>query len=81
MHSARWNNVLVNDERGYHREGTPGMGAAGDRQFASNRSDLQSTGYGNNEGINEIPYGQGAAFNKSETIYVAVDRSDRGKSE
>ena len=75
----RWNNVVVNDERGYHREGTPGMGTSGDRQFASNKADLQSTGYGNQDGINEIPYGTGAAFNRATTVYVAVDRADRGQ--
>lgn len=77
----RWNNVVVNDERGHHREGTPGVGMSGDRQFASNRSDIQSTGYGNNMGLNEIPYGTGAGFNRATTVYVAVDRADRGNSE
>jgi hypothetical protein len=77
----KWNNWVVPEDREYHREGTPGGGMSGDRQFASNRSDIQSTGYGNNMGLNEIPYGQGAAFRPAETVFVAVDRSDRGKSE
>jgi hypothetical protein len=77
----RWNNVVVNDERDHHRDGTPGMGAYGDRQFASNKADLQSTGEGNNLGLNVIEYGEGAAFNRASTVYIAVDRADRGKSE
>ena len=77
----RWNNVVVNDERGYHREATAGVSTAGDRQFSSNRVDLQSTGYGNNMGLNEIPYGTGAAFERATTVYVGVDRADRGKGE
>ena len=64
-----------------HSDSTPGMGMPGDRQFASNKADLQSTGYGNNLGLNVIEYGEGAAFNRASTVYVAVDRSDRGKAE
>ena len=75
----QWNNVIVKDDRGYHREATPGMSQPGDRQFASNREDLQGTGYGKNEGLNEIPYGQGAAFNTAEKVAVDVSRADRGK--
>jgi hypothetical protein len=76
----QWGNETPQDWSN-HREATPGTGMSGDRQFASNKSDLQSTGEGNNMGLNEIPYGQGAAFRPAETVYVAVDRSDRGKSE
>src|SRR6516225_2739425 len=66
----------------FHSESaTPGEGASGDRQFASNRADLQSTGYGNNYGLNEIPYGQGAAFNRADSVTVDVSRADRGKSD
>ena len=32
----KWNNVVVNDDRGLHCEATAGTGQAGDRQFASN---------------------------------------------
>jgi hypothetical protein len=74
-----WNNVVVTDDRGYHREATTGLGAAGDRQFSSNSADLQSTGYGKNEGLNVIEYGTGAAFNTAERTVVDVSRADRGK--
>ena len=49
------------------------------RQFASNSADLQSTGYGRNEGLNVIEYGQGPAFNMAETVIVDVSKADRGK--
>ena len=62
-----------------HREATAGLGMAGDRQFASNSQDLQGTGYGKNEGLSIIEYGQGAAFNTAEKVAVDVSRADRGK--
>ena len=40
--------------------------------------DINSTGYGNQYGINEIPYGQGAAFERSTVITVDTSRADRG---
>ena len=55
------------------------MGQFGDRQFASNSQDLQGTGYGKNEGLNIIEYGQGAAFNTVEKVVVDVSRADRGR--
>ena len=76
----QWGNETPQDWSN-HREGTSGMGASGDRQFASNKADLQSTGEGNNMGLNEIPYGTGAAFDRASTVYIAVDRADRGKDE
>lgn len=74
----KWNNVVVNDDRELHREATAGLGQYGDRQYASNRVDLQSTGYGKNEGLNVIEYGQGAAFNQPERIVVDTSKADRG---
>lgn len=74
----RWNNVVVNDDRGLHREATAGLGTYGDRQFASNSQDIQSTGYGKNLGLNIIEYDQSAAFNVPEKVVVDVSRADRG---
>ena len=75
---GRFNQETVNSE--FHSESsTAGEGAFGDRQFASNRADLQSTGYGNNMGLNEIPYGSGAAFNRADVVAVDVSRADRGR--
>jgi hypothetical protein len=54
------------------------MGMAGDRQFASNSQDVQSTGYGKNMGLNVIEYGQGAAFGTAEKVSVDTSRADRG---
>src|ERR1700756_846246 len=73
----QWGNETPQDWSN-HREGTPGMGMSGDRQFASNKADLQSTGEGDNMGLNIIEYGQGPGFTQATTIYVAVDRADRG---
>ena len=61
------------------RNATAEMGQFGDRQFASNSQDLQGTGYGKNEGLNIIEYGQGAAFNTVEKVVVDVSRADRGR--
>ena len=74
----RWNNEVPTDQP-MHSEATAGMGAFGDRQFASNRADIKSTGYGNSEGLNIIEYAQGSAFERAETIYVDNSRADRGK--
>ena len=73
----RWNNETPVDWTN-HREATAGMGQFGDRQFASNSQDIGSTGYGPNMGLNEIPYGTGAAFGTVEKVFVSVDRADRG---
>jgi hypothetical protein len=76
----RFNQQTVSSD--FHSESaTPGEGEWGDRQFASNRADVQSTGYGNNYGLNEIPYGQGAAFTMADSVTVDVSRADRGKSD
>jgi hypothetical protein len=74
----RWNNETPVDWTN-HRDATAGMGQYGDRQFASNSTDLNSTGYGNNIGLNVIEYGQGAAFNRAEQVAVDVSRADRGR--
>ena len=76
----KWGNEAPQDWTN-HSDSTPGMGMPGDRQFSSNKADLQASGYGNQYGINEISYGTGAGFNRAETVYVAADRADRGKSE
>jgi hypothetical protein len=75
--SDRWNNEQPIDWAN-HREATAGMGMAGDRQFASNSQDVQSTGYGKNMGLNVIEYGQGAAFGTAEKVSVDTSRADRG---
>lgn len=75
----KWNNVIA-DDRTMHNSGAVGdVGEFGDRQFASNSVDLQSTGYGRNLGLNEIPHGTSAAFNESERTSVDNSRADRGK--
>lgn len=75
----QWNNEIPQDWSN-HREATPGMGSFGSgRQFSSNSADVQSTGYGKNEGLNYIGWDQSAAFNTSETVIVDVSRADRGK--
>jgi hypothetical protein len=74
----QWNNEVPQDWSN-HREATTGLGAAGDRQFASNSADLQSTGYGKNLGLNVIEYGTGAAFDMAERTVVDVSRADRGR--
>lgn len=71
----QWGNEMPQDWPN-HREATTGLGAPGDRQFASNS---QSTGYGKNEGLNVIEYGTGAAFDMAERVVVDVSRADRGK--
>lgn len=77
----RWGNEVPVDWSN-HREGTSGTGSFGDMQFSSNAQDRASTGYDDNrDGIVEIPYGQGPGFARAETIYIGVDRADRGKSE
>jgi hypothetical protein len=76
----RWNNEIPQDWSN-HNEATPGMGMSGDRQFSSNRADLASTGYGANLGLNVIEYGQGAAFNRADSVTLDVSRADRGKGE
>jgi hypothetical protein len=53
-------------------------GCPGTAKFASNKADLQSTGYGKNMGSNVIEYDQSAAFNRSESTVVDVSRADRG---
>jgi hypothetical protein len=75
----KWNNVVVNDDRGLHCEATAGTGQAGDRQFASNSNNIESTGYGKNLGLNVIEYDSSAAFNQPERVIVDVSRADRGK--
>jgi len=73
----KWNNVIVNDDREMHRESTPGLGQYGDRQFASNSVDVQSTGYGKNLGLNVIEYSPDA--NTVERVVVDTSRADRGQ--
>ena len=73
----RWGNEMPVDWTN-HRDTTAGMGAPGDRQFASNSQDVQSTGYGKNLGLNVIEHGTGAAFNNAEKVVVDVSRADRG---
>jgi hypothetical protein len=74
----KFNQETVNSE--FHSESaTPGEGQYGNMQFASNSQDIQSTGYGKNLGLNEIPYGTGAAFERADTVYVDNGRADRGK--
>jgi len=75
----KWGNEYVPDDREYHREATAGQSSVGNRQFASNSQDLQSTGYGNNMGLNEIPYGTGAGFARADVVTVDVSRADRGR--
>ena len=74
----QWGNEVPVDWTN-HADTTAGMGMFGDRQFASNRTDLESTGEGNNYGLNEIPHGSSAAFNQPERLTVDVSRADRGK--
>jgi hypothetical protein len=75
----KWNNVIAED-RSFHNSGAVGdQGRAGNYQFSSATDDLQSTGYGSNMGLNEIPYGQSAAFNESERTFVDNSKADRGK--
>ena len=76
----RWNNPIPEKRPFDHNE--PDMGDAGsfgDRQFSSNRADLQSSGYGKNEGLNVIEYGQSAAFQPAEKVVVDNSRADRGR--
>lgn len=75
----KWNNELVPDERSLHREATAGLGMGGDRQFAANSQDVQSTGYGKNLGLNVIEYDQSAAFQTPEKVVVDASRADRGR--
>src|SRR5215472_8096562 len=78
VRNDRWNNEIPVDWTN-HRNATAEMGQFGDRQFASNSQDLQGTGYGKNEGLNIIEYGQGAAFNTVEKVVVDVSKADRGR--
>ena len=68
----RWNNEIPVDQTN-HRNATAETGRFGSMQFA----DSQPADY--LEGINEIPYGQGAAFNQSERVVVDLSKADRGK--
>ena len=71
----RFNQVTVNGD--YHSENaTGGTGQWGSRQYSDFQTADGYSGYGV-----EIPYDQTAAFNKATTVYVAVDRADRGRSE
>lgn len=72
----QWNNEVPQDWSN-HRENTAGLGAPGNRQFSSNSQDLQSTGYGKNDGLNVIE--TSAAFNMAERTVVDVSRADRGR--
>jgi hypothetical protein len=75
---GQFNQETVNSE--FHSESaTAGEGQFGNRQYASNRTDLQSTGYGSNYGLNEIPYGTGSAFDTAQSAWVDNSRADRGK--
>ena len=68
-----YNQVTVNSN--FHSESaTAGMGQWGGRQYSDFQKADGYSGYGV-----EIPWGQGAAFNQAETVYVAVDRADRGR--
>jgi len=73
----QWGNEMPVDWSN-HTDTTAGMGMSGDRQFASNSADVQSTGYGKNMGLNVIEYGTGAAFDTAEKTVVDVSRADRG---
>ena len=77
VRNDRWNNEAPVDWTN-HREATASMGMYGDRQFASNSQDLQSTGYGKNMDLNVIEYDQSAAFNRAKSTVVDVSRADRG---
>jgi hypothetical protein len=74
----RWNNETPVDWTN-HRDATAGMGMYGDRQFASNAQDVESTGYGKQTGLNIIEYDKSAAFNEAERTIVDVSRADRGR--
>lgn len=78
VRNDRWNAETPVDWTN-HDNSTPGMGMCGDRQFSSNTQDIESTGYGKNFGLNVIEYGQSAASNRAETVYVDVSRADRGR--
>ena len=71
----RFNNETVNSN--FHSESaTASQGTFGGRQYSDFQKADGYSGYGV-----EIPHGTSAAFNRAETVFVAVDRSDRGKSE
>lgn len=74
----KYGNELTVDQS-MNRGATAGLGDWGNRQFAANSQDIQSTGYGRNQGLNVIEYGQGAAFQQAESTFVEVSRADRGK--
>jgi hypothetical protein len=74
----QWGNEMPQDWSN-HRDATAGLGMSGDRQFSSNSTDLNSTGYGKNMGLNVIEYGQGPAFDRADAVVVDVSRADRGK--
>jgi hypothetical protein len=74
----RFNNEL-NNIRPSHETATAGEGTFGNRQHSSNSADIQSTGYGSNYGLNEIPYATGSAFDRGDSVTVDVSRADRGK--
>ena len=70
----KWGNWIVPEDREYHREATGGTGQAGARQF----SDFQQVDGYSGYGV-EIPYGSGAAFERSSEVTVDNSRADRGK--
>lgn len=59
----RWNNKVSVDWTS-HRDATAGMGQYGDRQYASNSADLQSTGHGKNMGLNVIEHARARRLTK-----------------
>jgi hypothetical protein len=73
----KWGNEIPVDATN-HEDATPGLpDALGDRKFASNAADLQSTGYGKNQGLNVIEYVKTPP--SSQSIDVDTSRADRGR--